>query len=343
MDALELELRVPLRAFALDLTLAADAGTLALAGPSGSGKTTLLRAVGGLVRPSHGRIAVGDDVWFDAAAGVDVPPERRSIGFVFQDYALFPHLNVAQNVAYGGRDRVDELLERFGIRDLARARPADLSGGERQRVALARALARQPRVLLLDEPMAALDAHTRADVRGELRTLLRDLGLPTLLVTHDFEDAAALAERVAVLVRGRVVQEGRPEELVAAPANAFVAALTGGNLVPGVARVGARGLTEVTLETGGVVYSTDEAVGRVGVVVACWDVTVAHEAPPDSALNHVRAPIGSLVRLGNRTRVRVGPLTAEVTAQSAERLSLVEGEPVVATFKATATRLVPLA
>ncbi|MGZ8783745.1 MAG: TOBE domain-containing protein [Gaiellaceae bacterium] len=190
--------------------------------------------------------------------------------------------------------------------------------------------------------MAALDAHTRADVRGELRTLLRDLGLPALLVTHDFEDAAALAPRVAVLVRGRLVQEGRPEELVAAPADAFVAALTGGNLLPGVARGSRDGLTEVTLDSGGVVYSTDDAAGRVGVVVSCWDVTVAREAPPDSALNHLRAPVASLVRLGNRTRVRVGPLTAEVTAASAERLALTEGEPVVATFKATATRLVPL-
>ena len=342
MDPIRLDLSVPLRSFSLDLTLEAGAGTLALAGPSGAGKTTLLRALAGLVRPARGRIAVGDEVWFDHEHGIDLAPERRSVGFVFQDYALFPHLSVEQNVAYGARAGVPALLERFGIAELARARPGDLSGGERQRVALARALAREPRLLLLDEPMAALDAHTRAQVRGELRLLLRDLGLPTLLVTHDFEDAAALASRVAVLVRGRLVQEGSPEELVAAPADAFVAALTGGNLVPGVAGPSANGLTEVTLESGGVVYSTDAGSGRVGVAIACWDVTVAREAPPDSALNHLRAPIASLVRLGNRTRVRVGPLTAEVTAASAERLALAEGEPVVASFKATATRLVPL-
>jgi molybdate transport system ATP-binding protein len=342
MDTLELRLTVPLRSFSLDLTLAAGAGTLALAGPSGSGKTTLLRALAGLIRPAHGRIAVGEEVWFDSERGIDLPPERRSVGFVFQDYALFPHLSVEQNVAYGGRGDAGLLLERFGISDLRRARPAELSGGERQRVALARALARRPRVLLLDEPMAALDAHTRDEVRGELRELLRDLGLPALLVTHDFQDAAALASRVAVLVRGRLVQEGRPEELVAAPADPFVAALTGGNLLPGSARP-ARGLTEVTLDAGGRVYSTDEASGRVGVVVSCWDVTVARDAPPDSALNHLHAPVGSLVPVGNRVRVRVGPITAEVTAASVERLRLAEGEPVVATFKATATRLVPLA
>ncbi|HET9509375.1 MAG TPA: ABC transporter ATP-binding protein [Gaiellaceae bacterium] len=343
MDTLELDLTVPLRSFPLELTLEAGAGTLALAGPSGAGKSTLLRAIAGLVRPARGRVALGGDTWFDSGRRIDLPPERRSIGFVFQDYALFPHLTVAQNVAYGARAAPAALLARLGVEDLAQARPGELSGGERQRVALARALAREPRVLLLDEPMAALDAHTRAHVRGELRALLRELGLPAVLVTHDFEDAAALAERVAVLVAGQIVQEGRPEELVAAPADPFVAALTGGNLVTGVARAGAGGLTEVALDGGGLVFSTDPGSGRVGVAIATWDVTVAREAPPDSALNHVRAPIGSLVRLGNRVRVRVGPLTAEVTAASVERLALAEGEPVVASFKATATRLVPLA
>jgi molybdate transport system ATP-binding protein len=341
MDTLHVDLAVPLRSFALELTLAAGPGTLAVAGPSGAGKSTLLRALAGLVRPARGRIALGGEVWFDSERRLDVPPERRAVGFVFQDYALFPHLTVEENVAYGASVDVRALLRRFGVADLASARPGDLSGGERQRVALARALAREPRLLLLDEPMAALDPHTRAHVRGELRALLRELGLPAVLVTHDFEDAAALADSVAVLVAGRVVQEGRPEELVAAPADPFVATLTGGNLLPGVARRGSGELTEVTLDGGGILYSTDEGVGRVGVAVATWDVTVGHEAPSDSALNHVAAPVASLVRLGNRVRVRVGPLTAEVTAASVERLGLEEGEPVVASFKATATRLVP--
>jgi molybdate transport system ATP-binding protein len=342
MDTLSVDLRHALRAFTLELTLELGAETVALVGPSGAGKTTVLRAVAGLLRPERGRVSLQGDVWLDTARGVDLPPDRRSVGYLFQDYALFPHLSVERNVAYGGNRRVGELLERLRISHLARAKPRELSGGERQRVALARALAREPRVLLLDEPLSALDAHTRDDVRGELQALLRDLALPTLLVTHDFEDAAALADRVGVVRDGRVVQIARPTELAAAPADPFVAALTGGNLLPGSAAPDAEGLTEVALEQGGVVYSTDRAHGRVGVVVHPWEVSVARDAPEESAMNHVRAPIRSLVPQGNRVRVLVGPVAAEVTAASAERLRLAPGEVVVASFKATATRLVPL-
>jgi ABC-type sulfate/molybdate transport systems ATPase subunit len=195
-------------------------------------------------------------------------------------------------------------------------------------------------VLLLDEPMSALDPHTRGEVRAELHVILRDLGLPTLLVTHDFEDAATLADRVGVLVEGRLRQVAAPAELVAEPADAFVAGLAGGNVLSGFARP-KEGLTEVTLAGGGVVWSTDELEGAVDVLVYPWDVALAREALADSALNHVQAPITSLVRVGNRVRVRVGALTAEVTAASVERLALATGEPVVASFKATATRLLP--
>jgi molybdate transport system ATP-binding protein len=336
MDALALDITVPLRTFDLDVALVVTSGeTLALVGPSGAGKTTVLRAIAGLVRPSAGWIECGS-TWYDPRT--HVPPEQRSVGLVFQEYALFPHLTVERNVAFGGR--VDGLLEQFGIKHLARVKPGDLSGGERQRVALARALARRPKVLLLDEPMSALDPHTRAEVRAELHGILSDLGLPTLLVTHDFEDAATLADRVGVLVEGRLRQVAAPAELVAAPADAFVAGLAGGNVLSGVAR-SKEGLTEVTLEGGGVVWSTDEREGAVAVLVYPWDVALAREAPVDSALNHVQAPITSLVRVGNRVRVRVGAVTAEVTAASAERLALATGEPVVASFKATATRLLP--
>jgi molybdate transport system ATP-binding protein len=336
MDTLRAVVTVPLRAFDLDVALDVAPGeTLALVGPSGAGKTTVLRAIAGLVRPSGGWIECGG-TWFDART--HVPPEQRSVGLVFQEYALFPHLTVERNVAFGGR--VDGLLERLRIDHLARAKPGDLSGGERQRVALARALARRPKVLLLDEPMSALDPHTRGEVRAELHVILRDLGLPTLLVTHDFEDAATLADRVGVLVEGRLRQVAAPAELVAEPADAFVAGLAGGNVLSGVARP-KEGLTEVTLARGGVVWSTDELEGPVDVLVYPWDVALAREAPTDSALNHVQAPITSLVRVGNRVRVRVGALTAEVTAASVERLALSTGEPVVASFKATATRLLP--
>jgi molybdate transport system ATP-binding protein len=195
-------------------------------------------------------------------------------------------------------------------------------------------------VLLLDEPMSALDPHTRAEVRAELHAILGDLALPTLLVTHDFEDAATLADRVGVLVEGRLRQVAPPAELVAEPADAFVAALAGGNVLQGLARMKG-GLTEVTLVDGGVVWSTDEREGPVTVLVYPWDVALARVAAVDSSLNHVQARITSLVLVGNRVRVRVGALTAEVTAASAERLALAPGEPVVASFKATATRLLP--
>jgi molybdate transport system ATP-binding protein len=188
--------------------------------------------------------------------------------------------------------------------------------------------------------LAALDAYTRARVRGELRELLTSLGLPTLIVTHDFEDAAALADRVGVLVNGRVLQVGTPGELVSAPGDAFVASFTGANLLRGVASAGPDGLTAVALEAGFTAFSVDAALGPVALAVHPWEVSVAREAPDDSAVNHVRAPITSLVPLGNRVRVAVGVLTAEVTAQSAERLGLRVGDVVVASFKATGARLV---
>jgi molybdate transport system ATP-binding protein len=340
MDALRLDVALPLRAFALELALELRAETLALVGPSGAGKTTLLRAIAGLARPERGRIECAGATWFDAARGVDVPPERRAVGFLPQDYALFPHLTAEGNVRFAGGDRT--LLERLGVAHLARAKPAELSGGERQRVALARALARRPRVLLLDEPLSALDAHTRARVRAELHELLERLSLPALIVTHDYADAAALASRIGVIVDGRIVQTGAPADLIAAPANAFVADFTGGNLLHGEARPGPDGLTGVTLDDGTQIVTTDPGEGRVGVVVYPWEVTLARGAPADSAQNHVLGRIASVVPVGNRVRVRVGPLTAEVTAGSAERLGLRPGETVVASFKATGTRLVEL-
>ncbi len=342
MDALRLDFSVALRAFDLELALEVGAETFALAGPSGAGKSTVLRAIAGLTRPERGTIRIGKTCWFDATRDIDVPPESRSTGLVFQDYALFPHLTVEANVAFGARDGIGDLLERFGIAALAKERPGQLSGGERQRVALARALARRPSVLLLDEPLASLDAQTRARVRGELGTHLREAGLPTIVVTHDFTDAAALADRTAVLVAGRVVQIGTPGELIAAPATPFVAELAGGNLLPGHATRRADGLTEVALDGGTLVVSAEHAEGRVGVLVQPWDISLAREAPLDSMQNHLHATIASIVPVGNRVRVRIGPLTAEITAASAAQLGLHHGETAVASFKATATRLTPL-
>jgi molybdate transport system ATP-binding protein len=301
----------------------------------------VLRAIAGLVRPQRGRIVCGDETWFDSERRIHAAPEARSVGMLFQGFALFPHMSVEDNVAFAGRERVGELLDRLGIASLARARPSELSAGERQRVALARALARDPKVLLLDEPTAALDAQTRSRVRAELRDALAELDLPTVIVTHDYEEAATLASKIGVMRGGTVLQEGTPAELVSAPASPFVASFTGANFVTGTALRVVNGLTEVELADGTLVYSTDEAAGEVGVVVYPWDVAIARAAAPDSALNHVSASIRSIVNLGNRARVRIGPLAAEVTIASVERLALREGEVVVGSFKATATRLVP--
>jgi molybdate transport system ATP-binding protein len=341
MASLHLDLTLPLRSIALDVALEVGAETVAVVGPSGAGKTSLLRAIAGLVRPARGRIACDGETWFEAGR-IDRKPEERSVGFVFQEYALFPHLTVRGNVAYGGDGRADELLERFRIAHLAGERPGELSGGERQRVALARALARQPKVLLLDEPLSALDAQTKREVRAELHSILRGLSLPALVVTHDFDDAAALAGTVGVLVGGKLRQLASPAELVASPADAFVASLTGANLMEGHARRAANGLTEVTLADGGRLYSTDSAEGEVGVAVHPWEVAIGLEPVDDSTLNHLWGEIASLVTLGNRVRVRLGPVTAEVTAASAKRLGLREGQTAYAAFKATGTRLVPL-
>ena len=331
MASLLVDAAVPLRDFELRVALETGAETLALAGPSGSGKTTLLRAIAGLVPGA--RVVVDGEDW------TSLPPEERSVGLVFQDYALFPHLTVRANVEFAGP--AGDLLERLRISHLAGARPRELSGGERQRVALARALARRPRVLLLDEPLAALDPHTRDAVRRDLRATLRELGLPTIVVTHDFLDAAALAERVAVLVRGRLAQVGSPERLISEPASPFVAELAGASLLRGRARRDGDA-TRVELVGGGEVTSTDTAEGDVGAVVYPWEVTLAREAPSDSAQNHVRGPVEAVVRVGNRVRVTIGPVTAEITAGSAERLAVREGELLIATWKAAGTRLLPL-
>ncbi len=343
MAELAAHFTLPLRTFELELGLR-TARTVALVGPSGAGKSSVLRAVAGLARPHAGRVALGEDVWFDADRGVFLSPDRRSVGLVFQEYALFPHMTVRRNVAYGGTARVDEYLERFRISHLADADPGRLSGGERQRVALARALARDPGVLLLDEPLSSLDTHTKAAVRVELQELLHEFALPTILVTHDYDDAAALADEVGVVVDGKLRQLAAPHELVANPADTFVASFTGANLLHGVAEPQSDELTLVRLESGERIYSTDRASGDVGVVVYPWEITVGRDhRADDSALNVVRGDVRSVVHVGSRVRVRIGPITAEVTAASADRLDLARGGRAVATFKATGTRLLPLA
>jgi molybdate transport system ATP-binding protein len=336
-------LRVALEEVELDVPAGA---CLAIAGPSGAGKTTLLRAVAGLA-PARGTIECDGERWLDTARGIDLPAEHRRVGFVFQDYPLFPHMSALANVEFGSHgDDAAGLLERLGIdAETAARKPPSLSGGERQRVALARALARDPAALLLDEPLSALDPRTRARAARELKAILDRVDAPTLFVTHDFDEAAALGDEVAILDDRRIVQRGPASQLAAQPASAFVADLTGAVVLTGHASSGPAGLTAIALDGGGQVFSTDVAEGPVGVSVHPWDVALAAIAPAGSTNNHLPARVESVTTIGNRARVGLHasqPLTAEITAASAERLHLHPGSRVVATWKATATRLVPL-
>ena len=332
----------------------ADGHCLALAGPSGAGKTSVLRAVCGLLRPRAGRIALGSGVWFDSVTRRDLRPEQRRCGVVFQDYALFPHMPAWRNVAYGlpdvprarRRDRALDLLERLGVGAIADARPAELSGGERQRVAVARALACDPRVLLLDEPLAALDRASADAACRELSTVLRDAAIPCLLVTHDFAQASLLADEVAVMDRGTIVQAGRAADLAAQPASAFVAQLTGATVLSGQAQPLAGGTSIVTLSGGAKVVALGSARGPASVVIHPWDVTlgpVGGAQALSSARNHVRAHVGGIVPLGDRVRVALElpePLIAEITAASARELALTPGSDVTAIWKATSGRVI---
>ena len=354
MALLRVEASTRLGALELDVRLEVGAGEcLALAGPSGAGKTTVLRVAAGLVRPERGGVEADGETWLDTARGIDVAPERRRCGYVFQEYALFPHLSAWQNVAYPlrglsrgeRRERALELLGRFGLRGLAHARPGTLSGGERQRVAVARALARRPGVLLLDEPLSALDARTRASASRELAAVLREVEAPALLVTHDFGEAAQLGDRVGVIDAGRIVQQGTASELAAAPRSAFVADFTGAVVLTGTARRGADGLTHVELDGGGAVTSTDRGEGAVAVSVYPWEIAIeaAGEARHGSAQNRLAAEVLSLTVVGNRVRIGLAaphPLAAEITNASAQALGLRPGSRVTAGWKAAATRLV---
>jgi len=327
MLSVRLAHRSPIR---LDVELQCGPGELlALVGPSGAGKTTVLRCVAGLHRPDAGRVVLDGTTWFDGARGVDLAPERRSVGLVFQHYALFPHLTVAQNVGFGGAgaQRVGELLRRLRIDALADARPVTLSGGERQRTALARALARDPAVVLLDEPLAALDADTRATVRAELHDLLAGLALPTLLVTHDFADASALAQRIGVVVAGELRQLGTPHELLAHPADAFVVRFTGGAVLPGEAEPAPGGGSLIRLDANrGTVRTPDRVRGRVGLALHPWEPRL--EAAGGEHREGISGVVAALEPAGDRVRVRVGDVVAERPASEVAALALRRGDPV---------------
>jgi len=334
---------------AVDADLAVERGRcLALAGPSGAGKTSVLRAIAGLARPREGSVACGEAVWLDTRRGIDLAPDRRRVGMVFQNHALFDHMSAWRNVAYPlidvpkahRRERAVELLERLGVGDRADAPPAELSGGERQRVALARALARDPDVLLLDEPLASLDARTRTHAAALLAATLRDADVPAVLVTHDFAEAAQLADEVAVLAGGTIVQRGTAGELAARPASAFVADFTGAVVLTGTADG-----TTIHIDGGGEVTVAEPASGSVAITLHPWDVTLdaPAAAATGSARNRLPARVASVTAVGSRVRVGLDaaqPLVAEVTPEAVAALGLAPGREVAAVFKASALRVV---
>jgi molybdate transport system ATP-binding protein len=337
-----------------ELPLDGDLVTV-LFGPSGSGKTTVLRTLAGLDRPDEGTIRFAGETWFDGSRATFVPPQRRAIGLLFQDYALFPHLRVEGNIGFGVRRlaraerdaRVRELAARLGIEALLSRRPAELSGGQRQRVALARALAPSPRLLLLDEPLSALDAPARAELRGELRRTLEVSGVPAIVVTHDRAEALALGDRMVVMVDGAVRQAGRVGDVFAAPADVDVARVVGTENVlharlvrraDGLAVVRAGEAELVALDPGGLEDAAWACIRAEEIVL--------EEAPgaPSSARNLLPGAVVACTDEGPLVRVKLDcgtPLVALVTRASAERLGLAPGRRVAALVKAPAVRLVP--
>jgi molybdate transport system ATP-binding protein len=323
---------------------------VAVLGPNGAGKTTLLRALAGLLPIERGCVAIGGVVVDAPLQRVYVPPEGRSVGVVFQDYLLFPHLSARENVAFGlrakgirraeARRRADEWLARLGLGDRGGDKPTKLSGGQAQRVALARALAPEPTLLLLDEPLAALDVGIRVDLRRELRSVLSDFRGARILVTHELLDAVALADRIVVLENGRVAQAGPIAEVSARPRSRYVADLVGVNLLRGRARG-----NHVTLDSGGVVVAADEGAGDVYVTVHPHAVALHRRHPEGSPRNVWQGTVDGTDLLGDRVRVHLRgavPLVAEVTPAAVAELDLHDGVEVWASVKATELAVYPV-
>ncbi len=344
---MSLEAHVALRKGTLDLEVGLDvesSGVVVLLGPNAAGKTTLLRALAGLVPLEHGRVALDGVVLEDTTAGVRVPTERRPIGVVFQDYLLFPHMSSLENVAFGlrargipratARARAYEMLERVGLAEVAGARPRALSGGQAQRVALARALATDPRLLLLDEPLGALDAGARAELRRGLSRHLAAFPGTCLVITHDPIEAMTLGDKLVVLEAGRVVQAGTPEELSSHPRSRYVADLLGLNLYRGRMDGGA-----VRLAGGQRLIAADPLPqgGEVFAVVPPRAVALHRTLPDGSPRNVWRGEVQDLDVVGNHVRAHVAgelPVIAEVTPGAVASLRLDDGGPVFVAVKA---------
>ena len=344
--------------FALETSLTVPLGpstVLILFGPSGSGKTTILRCLAGLDRPDKGRIHFVSRTWFDMELAIDVPPQEREVGYMSQDYSLFPTYSVAGNIGFGlggltteeKQRRVTESLALLNLQGLEHLTPRQLSGGQQQRVALARAVARRPQLLLLDEPLSALDTPTRLRLQGELRHLLKQLAIPSIVVTHDWGEALALGDHMAVIGSGRVLQTGTPQEVFNRPADAEVARIVGietaleGRIVESTG-----GLT--TVEVAGVTLhalAEDDVGPDVFVCISAEDIVLGQDGGGlTSARNQLRGRVVDLSSMGALVKVGLDcgfPLSAVVTRSAVEDLHLSPGMAVTASMKAGAVHLVP--
>jgi len=336
--------------FVVDVDIEVGQGeTVALLGPNGAGKSSVVAAVAGLLPIDSGRIELGGSVLDDPAADVFVPPEGRQVGVVFQDFLLFPHLSVIENIAFGlsGRARsraearsvASEWAERLDVGSLGNKRPGDLSGGESQRVALARALAVSPDVLLLDEPLSALDVTTRAEVRRVLEDHLAEFEGPRLFITHDPTDAYLLADRIYLIENGVITQAGTPDEIRLRPKTRYAADLAGANLLEGTVRNG------VVAVDGHTVHVADELIdGRVLLAIPATAVSIHTTAPGGSPRNSWSTTVERLEHLGSRARLQTGgpvPLTAELTEAALLDLGIQPGAAIWVAIKATEVSVEP--
>jgi molybdenum ABC transporter molybdate-binding protein len=324
---LRMSFRKQLRNFAVELTEQINTETLVIIGHSGCGKSSTLRMLAGLVEPDDGHIELAGLTLFDKKSQVNLPPEMRHIGFVFQNYALFPHLTVTENIAYGISDlpaaereqRIQEALTLLGLELLAQARPAMLSGGEQQRVAIARALVTRPKLLLFDEPLSALDVSTRTRVRAELKDLLRTLGIPSIVVTHDYEDARVLGDRIAVMDQGKIIQSGTADEIAKYPASHFVAEFTGTNLL--------------------YVPQTSEYVA-----VYPWHIMLSRDPSTDDQGYIWEGKIRDMSWMGGFVRLHIegnSNLLADISIEALEAEHFQMGETVYATVPSERARILP--
>jgi molybdate transport system ATP-binding protein len=374
---LDVALETHFETFQLNLAFKAQAGqTTVLLGESGAGKSTVLRLLAGLQTPHKGHIMLDGMTYFDSIQHIAIPPQRRPFGYVFQDYVLFPHLSVYENVAFGLRaqhlarqiihQRVTEVLERVNLTEFEQRLPSQISGGQQQRVAIARALALRPQLLLLDEPLAALDVQTRREVRQELRHILRDIGVTTLLVTHQYLDAVLFGDQILVLDQGQLIQQGEQRELHEHPRSSYIAELVGVNFFRGQIE-SSEDTTTCTIrlhnptsdgqpteivaliEEKGEQAAFQSSKGQEAcVIVDPRSITLHQSAPEGSARNVFRGEVAQVLRLGGSTsehdgQIRVSillnqneaPLTAEITQASATRMNIREGQMIFATFKAS--------